>query len=433
MSDRDTVFACEFVQRMRVHPNVPPNLRPSSRQAISISQLLLTTRMRKGFITIEDMVDAAVVTSYPEIQEIARKVALEILLQIMPRQMMDQQQQRREGEGGGEGEGSQEQLPQQFQQGDQEQQMRGDSLEEALKKQQMQREAEEQATDSMRLLQIRSGPGENKLRRWSEWRKYYLPYTSRQRMRQRAKELIFELGSKYARRYFADEITMHREGDVLRPYSPGDDPELIDFEETIMHVLTQSKPLNYIRHDDFIIRENRGKQRAIVLLQDISGSMIGSPLWNSVLCAVMLLYGLPRDEIGIAFFEGNTYVVKELHEQRHVEDIVDDFMSVWPMNGTMASRALEWSREQLLSSKAREKFCFIFTDAGFFDMLQSLKEIQKLQQMGVKVFAIIPQVGEGRMWYPSCVRALREADCSVIEVSDPRDFPEVVSRAIKSA
>lgn len=55
-------------------------VKPSMRQTQSIPQLISAKFFRKGKITLDDLVNAAVVTTFPGDQEIAREVAEEILL-----------------------------------------------------------------------------------------------------------------------------------------------------------------------------------------------------------------------------------------------------------------------------------------------------------------------------------------------------------------
>ncbi len=71
-------FAYEFVNRMRKHQEV--RAKPSVRQTQAIPQFLSARFFRKGELSLDDFVDAAVYTSYPPDQETARMIAEEILL-----------------------------------------------------------------------------------------------------------------------------------------------------------------------------------------------------------------------------------------------------------------------------------------------------------------------------------------------------------------
>ncbi len=71
-------FAHEFVKRMR--SNLEVKAKPSVRQTQAIPQFLSARFFRKGELELDDFVDAAVYTSYPPDQTIARMIAEEILL-----------------------------------------------------------------------------------------------------------------------------------------------------------------------------------------------------------------------------------------------------------------------------------------------------------------------------------------------------------------
>jgi hypothetical protein len=71
-------FAHEFVKRMRARFDV--KIRPSIRQTSSIPQILSARYFRNGALTLDDFIDAAVRTTYPSDQSIARIVAEDIIL-----------------------------------------------------------------------------------------------------------------------------------------------------------------------------------------------------------------------------------------------------------------------------------------------------------------------------------------------------------------
>lgn len=71
-------FAHEFTKHMRARKDVMK--KPSVRQTQSIAQLLSARYFRNGELTLEDFREAAIFTSYPADQDIAREVAEDILL-----------------------------------------------------------------------------------------------------------------------------------------------------------------------------------------------------------------------------------------------------------------------------------------------------------------------------------------------------------------
>ncbi len=73
-------FAHEFVTKMRASQEV--KAKPSVRQTQAIPQFLSARFFRKGELDLDDFVEAAVFTSYPADQELARLIAEEILLGV---------------------------------------------------------------------------------------------------------------------------------------------------------------------------------------------------------------------------------------------------------------------------------------------------------------------------------------------------------------
>lgn len=71
-------FAHEFVTRMRKH--LDARVKPSVRQTQAIPQLLSARYFRNGKLTLDDFIDAAVYTTYPHDQQLARTVAEDIVL-----------------------------------------------------------------------------------------------------------------------------------------------------------------------------------------------------------------------------------------------------------------------------------------------------------------------------------------------------------------
>ena len=71
-------FAHEFTKRMRARKDIAK--KPSVRQTQSIPQLLSARYFRNGKLTLEDFLEAAVFTTFPPDQDIAKEIAEDILL-----------------------------------------------------------------------------------------------------------------------------------------------------------------------------------------------------------------------------------------------------------------------------------------------------------------------------------------------------------------
>ncbi len=70
-------FAVEFIRRMRNHSDIIQI--PSSRQVLSIPNLIVSRYYRKGSITPNDFIEISTVTSFPDNQNLAKNIAFEIL------------------------------------------------------------------------------------------------------------------------------------------------------------------------------------------------------------------------------------------------------------------------------------------------------------------------------------------------------------------
>ncbi|MFH0850319.1 MAG: hypothetical protein V1924_05205, partial [Candidatus Bathyarchaeota archaeon] len=71
-------FIPEFLTRMRMHREVED--KPSPRQGITMGRLLLPPFLRKGYLSFNDLLNAAVVTSGVDSQKTAEKIAVEIMV-----------------------------------------------------------------------------------------------------------------------------------------------------------------------------------------------------------------------------------------------------------------------------------------------------------------------------------------------------------------
>ena len=79
-------FAVEFIRRMRNHPDIIQ--MPSSRQVLSIPNLIISRFYRKGSITPNDFIEIGTVTSFPDNQNLAKDIAFEILFPNYKKDLM---------------------------------------------------------------------------------------------------------------------------------------------------------------------------------------------------------------------------------------------------------------------------------------------------------------------------------------------------------
>ena len=163
---------------------------------------------------------------------------------------------------------------------------------------------------------IGKGFGDERFREWVK--KFQEDSDYRKMISDLAERVMLQAESKCGYSSLLKEDSGILNGEKRSHYSFGDDPNLIDFEESIDNIITQRKDLSGIRYDDLIILERRGQQMAAVFLQDISGSMYDS-LKDSIICTVILLFALKKHEIAMAFFESDLYAIKEFFDEKSVE------------------------------------------------------------------------------------------------------------------
>ena len=80
-------FAVEFIRKMRSHPDIIQI--PSSRQVLSIPNLIVSRYYRKGSITPNDFIDISTVTSFPDNQNLAKEIAFQILFPNYKKNIMN--------------------------------------------------------------------------------------------------------------------------------------------------------------------------------------------------------------------------------------------------------------------------------------------------------------------------------------------------------
>jgi len=414
------LFAFEFVQHMREHHEVPDQLKPTLRQAIAIPQWLSVVYMQKGKITTSDLIEGAVITSYFEIQDIAKRVAIEILFfGNSSRQDKSKRPEisRKESD---LNENAQIELSSTIPQSVESkngQPILSDLASHLIEKiqalfslststehqpvrasvkmshegmnQEYRKHTDEKQEVSKGTVGLGVGSGEMTALKTAFFSRKGISLRLRSQLKQYAREILNNISD--LRRAYEDI-----EGEILRNYQYGDDWGAIDFEETLECILEENKPLDQVTYEDFFIRlKRRIRHRAVVLLLDISESMEGRSLDLLKLCSATLLYCFPVKEVAIAFFESDTYIIKEILQKDNIDNLVDNIITTNCLMGTMSSNVLKWTYQQLTNpdlarSGIYDKFCIIFSDACFFDVDVALHEIDQLQSVGVKVCIVMP-------------------------------------------
>ncbi|MDY6796365.1 MAG: VWA domain-containing protein [Actinomycetota bacterium] len=366
-------FTSLFIPRMRGENEV--SFKPTCRQGISIPNLLTSRYLRKALLTPEDLVLAAVVTSQPEDQSTAYRVAMEILF----------------GQETEEDEGASIELP----------------------------ISEESGTGI--------GDGQQLTKQW--WDKLSKDKEYRHKLRTQAEKIILRANSRCDYTYLTKEDSGPLEGERLSYFCRGDDPELVDFEESLESLLSQGKDPSGARYEDLIMHQRRGQRKAVVILQDISGSM-AYILKYSLIYGAILLYALRKHELAFAFFESDDYIVKRFFDKMPLEEAVASMLAARSMLGTMGEYALKWARGQLTMVDGRyyERECIIISDFGFHDIEEVTREIEQLVKMDIRVIIILPPA----FIYRSALELVEKAGCSIVELKavEVDEFAEVVTGVI---
>jgi len=214
-------------------------VKPSPRQGINMGKLLLPPYLRQGHLTFNDLINAAIITSHVESQQLAEKIAAEILVNVDP----------------------DEPLP--------ELNLNGDDFLSLLKQ-----AADEQITVSpygkglenelgmaaqdsdfqfkayMNKPDVGVGPGEDEIIKTGvRYLKGIKDEDSRQVLQELLKEKLLKLGREFERK---EDWNKSRN---LMPYQPGEDTDLIDEERSLENILDLGRSIDDIRWDDFLMRQ----------------------------------------------------------------------------------------------------------------------------------------------------------------------------------
>ncbi len=277
------------------------------------------------------------------------------------------------------------------------------------------------------LDSLSAGPGENLLKEWYRSRKK-IDSMMRHIVKRYVKEVLLDVGRGYAVSKFGGLEGGPLPSFMLKPYEPGDDPSLVDLEESIENILAQGKIPKYLRYEDLLMREEERGKIAIVLLNDISGSMAGEKLFYMSICSLMLLYAFRREDLAVAFFESDTYKVKNIDENINIEDIADELLDLEAFGGTCVSRALLWAEEQFNKTKAKAKALVLLSDCAFYDYEEALALTTRLKRMNTLIFVVTPKWS----YEENIVKALRSIGTVVVHVNNLEELPDILTTITNS-
>lgn len=441
-------FIPEFIHRMRLQRDC--EIKPSPRQGINMGKVLLPAYLRQGYLTFNDLINAAVITSHLECQELAEKVAAEILVNV----------------------DIDDPLPQPD--------ISGDDFMSLLKK-----AADEQITitpygkglenemgiaaqDSefqfknyINKPDIGVGPGEDEiLKTGIRELKGIKREETRKILQELLKEKLLKLGIEFERK------KEWNKSKNLMPYQPGEDPDLIDEERSLENILDLGRSIEEVRWEDFLMRKRQKQKRHIVFILDVSNTMFYdleglNSITYSVMSMVPLMYGLRHEKYSLILYESNSHIVKDFYEEIDVMPILDDIISMMfctttemekkychgftnmTWGGTVPGKSLKWAYDEITNINDRsDRIVFIFSDFVLAQpgeqSDQNIENYQILENMinqGVRVCACISPLVKKSIFRPYTKQSLSDMEklgINMINTYSPSKFLDEANEFISN-
>ncbi len=284
----------------------------------------------------------------------------------------------------------------------------------------------DQALD-MAFSSLGAGSGLDLLEQWF-FSRHNISAKVKTKLKEIIKQIMIDLGIRSANSLIGSANSGPIVENIVIPYTPGDDFELIDLEETVSSLLEGGKTVETITNDDFLVSKTTQGLRCLVMELDISGSMTGQKLSQMALCTTMLVYAFKPEELALTFFESNTHRIKDLDQEIELEKVVDELLDISARGGTCINSALKWANHQF-EKKARSKhrLNILFTDADVFDFKNSMKELKKMSEKDIKFVMVVPKFGFSPVMAKKMVE---EANGVLLTLNQWRDFPKLISEII---
>ncbi len=146
-------------------------------------------------------------------------------------------------------------------------------------------------------------------------------------------------------------------------YEPGMEIDLDATIDLIIEKYVTDIPILSPR--DLVYIEKRERKKSGVLILDTSGSMMGERNVNAALTAAVAAYAMRRDKYAVIAFNTKAYVIKDVNEDKDIEDIVDRILDLEAVGYTNIEDALKKGLEQLNKIKGRFKWAILITDGAY--------------------------------------------------------------------
>lgn len=433
-------FVPEFITRMRLSRDC--EIKPSPRQGINMGKLMLPPYLRQGYLSFNDLLNAAVVTSNLECQRVAEKIAAEILVNL------EHEEQEPEYDFTGE-----------------------DFL--SLLTKNVQEEiyvtphgigqendfaaAHNSTVDQFESFQnkpdIGVGPGEDEIVKTSvRVMKNSKSEENRKILADLLKERLLKLGREFERK---EDWAKQRS---ITPFQQGEDPDLIDEERSLDNILDLGRSIDEIRYDDFMMRRRDRQKRTIIYILDISNTMFYdlegiNSISYSVLSLVPLMWGLRREKHGLCLYESNSHIVKDLYEEINIMPALEDLIGMVTMTttemekrfsgglskmtwgGTVPGKSLQWAYDQITDISDRsDRLVFIFSDFVLTQPGEMTEEneqnyyiLERMVNLGVRVCACVSPLAQKSIFRPytsESLHRLKKIGIRRVDTYKPSSFLE---------
>lgn len=219
-----------------------------------------------------------------------------------------------------------------------------------------------------------------------------------------------------------------QESSVKRPFSPGDDIDLVDFEDTMENIASGGHGASEAAPEDIVVRDEVGETVTAILLQDVSYSMF-QYLGSVIPCFILTYSALKNSRRGVCIFAGNGYPVKRVLEEREDEKVIAAYYGMISASlshslsmGTMGIAAFRWAEEELEAAGGGRKIVFMFSDCGFNEDGSPLETVRRMNERGAEVVVVHPDIERGYFGWgpwggPNLVHEFEKMGCKVLDCS----------------
>ncbi|MHA2060799.1 MAG: AAA family ATPase [Candidatus Sifarchaeia archaeon] len=403
-------LAVEIVRRSRKHPELKAGA--SVRGAIDLVQLIQNDPSKAENYTFEDLLDAAIVSLRLKIwpSPTTDKTEEEIIYEIIS-SIFEELQSEIDPERPGKGEEQKEEEEETENEEDLEKDLFPETKEESSEEEEDEdiQEVNVSMPDEIEgdsyALPLDKGTG---IESYSESLRKDIPETlisfdthptydsvegfafhkrsPREYMKQLAKILSMQIAIKRALR----ATPFGRREGRLRPHK-FDGVNELDIDRTIESLVEEIYPTE----EDFFVRCREKTSRGAILLVDSSESMRGEKIEIATLIASVLSYAMNRknDSFGVIAYNNSMYLLKGLNQQKQIDEVVTDIISLRHTMLTNIRGALELALSEFVRANTPKKVAFLISDCVWTYGNDPRDVIKFFDQ--VNVFYIPP----GRPWF----------------------------------